>query len=490
MKVLTRVIGAAALVLLAAGASFLAAQRVQQQDTFPHEKHAQLFTTCTTCHVGVLQPGAPMFPTANNCASCHDGVVKPRVTWQSRTKVFVNSLKFTHERHGVAAASKNIADSAMMRTCTSCHVPSGAQRMTVKPVVINQCLDCHGLKGSHFDLDRNACSTCHLPLAQAPNLTRDAIAKFPKPESHKAPDFILGGHGKLAKPDGAAGIGVSANCATCHSRNLCLTCHVNAPDIPAIRALALDDRPPALKTTQPVPASHASAAFLRTHGKDAQKPNPNCASCHARESCLTCHIGSVPRPVSALATGGEGRAHGAQLTRTPPPSHTERFREGHGREADARPRTCETCHERSTCLTCHRPDASRQSAFHPAGFLSSHPNAAYTRSVSCARCHNTQQFCQSCHQSSGLTAASKLARRGYHDAFRGFSLGHGQAARQSLETCASCHAERDCTACHSSTGAGFGFSPHGDRFDAAKARAKNPSVCIACHGRAIPTRKR
>jgi hypothetical protein len=157
------------------------------------------------------------------------------------------------------------------------------------------------------------------------------------------------------------------------------------------------------------------------------------------------------------------------------------------------------------CLDCHRPDGARpsgdvlqsgnerqsevtrRSGFHPRAFLTRHPSSAYAREANCSDCHNPAQFCQSCHQQSGLVATSRVGQRGYHDAFRGFSLGHGQAARQTLESCASCHAERDCTACHSAVGGGFRFKPHGPGFDAERSRSKNPTLCVACHGRAIPT---
>lgn len=141
---------------------------------------------------------------------------------------------------------------------------------------------------------------------------------------------------------------------------------------------------------------------------------------------------------------------------------------------------------RSMCLDCHPPDVGPQSRYHPAGFLTRHPSSAYSREARCSDCHNPAQSCQSCHQQVGVVAARRIGAGGYHDAFRGFSLGHGQAARQSLESCASCHAERDCTACHSAVGGGFGFNPHGPGFNAARMLSKNPSVCIACHGRAIP----
>lgn len=339
-----------------------------------------------------------------------------------------------------------------------------------------------------MDVPSQACATCHVPLTDAPGLTRVDIASFPRPRSHDATDFLLGGHGRLATVSAGASrqAGVAASCATCHARNLCISCHVNAAESPVITALALDDRSPAFAGSMPVLASHRATGFLRAHGMAAQRSTATCATCHARESCMTCHVGVPPRAVATLPAAGRGRAAGAQLTRMPPSSHTREFRERHGAEASARPKTCETCHVRSTCLQCHRPDVGPQSRFHAQNFLTRHPSSAYAREANCSDCHNTAQFCQSCHQQSGLVAAGRIGTAGYHDAFRGFSLGHGQAARQGLESCASCHAERDCTACHSAVGGGFRFNPHGPGFNAARARSRNPSVCIACHGRLIP----
>jgi hypothetical protein len=141
---------------------------------------------------------------------------------------------------------------------------------------------------------------------------------------------------------------------------------------------------------------------------------------------------------------------------------------------------------RQDCLECHRPDAGRGAGFHPEGFLTRHPSSAYARDRNCSDCHNPAQFCQTCHRQSGLTAAGRLGPAGYHDGKRAFLLGHGQAARQQLESCASCHAERDCTACHSAVGGAFRFNPHGPGFDPDRMRQKNPSVCVACHGTTVP----
>lgn len=493
------------------------------QDRFRHTRHANLFPLCTTCHAGVVDAAQAVWPAPSQCAACHDGVVERRVTWQPRAGPPPGNLRFTHQRHHQAVVAKRPADSALVRDCAACHNERGTPRMAVRSAVVGQCIACHGFTAPHVDLPSEACATCHVPVGKAPSLTREDIARFPKPRSHDDPGFVLGGHRKQAKGPGAPGTprAVAANCATCHLQNFCISCHVNAPEVPEIRALALDARSPVVTASVPEPPSHASPTFPRTHGRDAQRAGATCATCHAQQSCTSCHVGTSPRAIAALPAAGPGRGAGVHVGRTPPPSHTREFTERHGGEANARPRACETCHVRDMCLECHRPEGARQSeapprqqpspgtqspasplaaaqaigtqatgtrrsGYHPASFVTRHPSSAYSREVNCSDCHNPAQFCQSCHQQSGLVAASRIGQRGYHDAFRGFSLGHGQAARQSLESCASCHAERDCTACHSAVSGGFRFNPHGPGFNASRARSKNPSLCVACHGRAIP----
>jgi hypothetical protein len=481
--------GPALVIVATLAAALMAAPSVGRtlQDAFPHREHANLFPLCTTCHAGIVEQGQPVWPDPSGCASCHDGVVEERIEWAPPSDAPEGNLRFTHAAHLRAVAAERPADSTRARDCGSCHNVAGEPRMAVHHAVVGQCIDCHGLDAPHVDVASTACATCHVRLTDAPGLTREEIAAFPKPQSHDDPGFLLGGHGRAAKGPGSTGpAAVSASCATCHARNLCLTCHVNAPESPVILALALDSRSPAYAATLPVPASHAAPDFLRTHGRQAQGGGATCANCHTRQSCTTCHVGSPPRVIAALPDAGPERAAGAHVTRSAPASHTWDFRETHGAEASARPQTCETCHARSMCLDCHRPEGPRQAGYHPQNFLTRHPSAAYAREASCSDCHNPAQFCQDCHQQSGLVADSRIGQAGYHDAFRGFSLGHGQAARQSLESCAGCHAERDCTACHSAVGGGFRFNPHGPGFNAARLRSKNPSLCVACHGRAIP----
>jgi hypothetical protein len=355
--------------------------------------------------------------------------------------------------------------------------------MRVQLAVVKNCFDCHGIAAAHLEAPDTACATCHVPLVQAVRLTREEVGDFPVPESHRASGFAAGGHGKLAR----AGTPIAASCATCHARDFCTECHVNAPEVPAIQALAPDPRSLAHAAELEAPASHRDPAFLRRHGGQARKEAARCAVCHTQESCVACHTGS-PASVQAIPAAGPGRGRGATIRRERPTSHGLDFSELHAEPASARPQSCSACHARPECLSCHRPEAADAApGYHPAGFLTSHPAAAYTRESSCSDCHNQGQFCANCHLNAGLVSPGRLRGAGYHDAKQSFLLNHGQAARQNLESCVSCHSERDCLTCHSATG-GRRFNPHGPGFDPGTLRRKNPSMCTACHGAAIPQR--
>lgn len=470
-----------AMLLATLGVAAGVVQARQQPGGFPHARHAKVFVGCATCHAGITQPGAPLFPSPAACASCHDGTVEKRVNWQPSVPPATN-LTFDHAKH--AAGLTGRGDTSR---CTDCHADRGTPWMTVRPPSAPQCVACHtGGRGSHLTLPDTACATCHLPLARAVGLSKAAIARFPKPPSHSAADFMTAqGHGAEAQHT-AGGGHVAQSCATCHARDFCVSCHVNAPETPTIQALAPDPRSLVLPHTLKAPASHSTAAFETRHGALAGRNAATCATCHTRESCLTCHRAEAPAAALALYQAGPGRAVGAVTTDAKPASHVAGWKTQHGPVASATLRSCTSCHARVECLTCHQPDPARRGSYHPAGYLTRHPADAYTRASSCTDCHNTGEFCQTCHKQAGLTTKrALLGAAGYHDGSRQFFLGHGQAARQSLETCVSCHVERDCLTCHSVVG-GRSFNPHGPGFNAAQMLKKNPQLCIACHGYSIP----
>ena len=453
----------------------------QARDRFDHWQHRDLFPQCTSCHAGVQDQAKPPWPEPAACADCHDGVIEETVSWRPPSAPSPTNLRFTHRDHAAAVRSATRADSIL--DCRSCHAEPAADRMQVRLAVAQNCLDCHGIRAPHLEAPDSTCFTCHVPLARAVRLARADVADFPVPESHRARGFELKGHGRMARGTGTSP--VSAACATCHARDFCSECHVNAPEVAAIQALEPDPRSLAHKAELKAPPSHADPGFLRRHGPAARKSAMSCATCHTQESCLACHAGK-PATALAMPAAGPGRGKGALIRRERPASHGEGFSELHGPMADARPETCSGCHVRPQCLDCHRPNAADPApGYHPAGFLSRHPAAAYTRETSCSDCHNTGQFCADCHVSAGLSARGQL-NAGFHDAKQFFVLGHGQAARQNLESCVACHAERDCLTCHSALG-GRRFNPHGPGFDPGTLRRKNSQACTACHGALIPS---
>ncbi len=475
----TLILGATGL-LAAAGARL-----AQAPPRFDHGRHAKLFVNCATCHAGVEQPGGTTMPPPASCAACHDGAVEKRVNWQPRVGPRSSNLKFDHLRHATLRRAKGDTTG----TCTDCHADRGAPWMQVRPPSAPQCVGCHlPAARDHLSVPDSACATCHLPLAAATTLSRERIAKFPAPSSHSAAGFMLpAGHGAQASAAGG-GSRVAQSCATCHARDFCASCHVDAPEVSTIQALAADARSLELPHELKAPASHAAKDFEVRHGGMAGPNGATCRTCHTQESCATCHRAGPPAPSLALYAAGPGRGPGAHTVRRPPPSHGPGWEANHGPFAAASMKSCASCHARSSCLSCHRPDAARRGSYHPASYLTRHPADAYARASSCTDCHNVGEFCQTCHAQAGLSARrALLGAGGYHDGNRQFFLGHGQAARQSLETCVSCHVERDCLTCHSVV-RGRGFNPHGPGFDSERMLRKNPQLCIACHGTAIPRR--
>jgi len=447
---------------------------------FDHARHARVFPSCQACHPGAENPDSGFWPDPVRCTACHDGLTMPRISWQPPTAPHPSNLKFVHDL--VPLMTRPTPHGPEPLGCRDCHVPVGGSRMDVHRALPERCIECHAPGATHLAAPDTVCSTCHLPLARAASLRPADIADFPAPPSHGTPGFVTGGvHGRLATGTSQP---VAPSCATCHARDFCLTCHVDAPERPAIQALDQDPRARAIVVQLPRPPSHDDPAFLTRHGSMVRANPQQCATCHTRESCLACHAPSQ-RVGLALHAAAPDRGIGAQPHRVPPPSHRENFARRHASVATATPATCAGCHVRTDCLQCHRPNAAAGPAgYHPVGFVQRHPAAAYSRETRCADCHNTASFCQACHATAGLVSTAPL-RAGYHDASRTFIAGHGQAARQSLESCAACHAERDCLTCHSALG-GRRFNPHGPGFDAQRLRRKNAQMCTVCHGAAIP----
>jgi len=227
-----------------AGAALAVSAR--QERGFPHETHQRLFPLCTGCHEGIpTGDAATMYPSPEVCARCHNGTDQQRVGWTGAA-ARVNNLKFQHDVH--AAIREGMEDPA--QPCQACHVPEGGQRMAVSDQIqMGTCLSCHAHQANEHQVDAD-CATCHVPLAQS-GFSESRIEAIQPPSDHQSATFMAGGHGQ------AAGANI-ARCATCHTQDRCVSCHVDTdrPEIAAMAPAPADMELPEAVAHYSVPATH------------------------------------------------------------------------------------------------------------------------------------------------------------------------------------------------------------------------------------------
>jgi hypothetical protein len=483
MKLLRSPLPAAAtgVVLLCFGVGVASALAPRQEAPFPHEDHAGLFPVCAGCHQGVENGDVEaMYPAPSQCAGCHDGSDLRRVTWAGPSDR-VSNVRFAHGDHALELS----AAGDPVTSCVSCHADASVGRMAVTDATqLETCWGCHAhQRDDHFaDTPAAECASCHVPLAES-RFPIERIAALSAPADHDDPDFLASSHGVAVAGDGEGGtrgVDAAARCATCHTSDRCVACHVDPglTEIGAIPAAPVDMDQPEWASAYPTPASHETISFQATHAPEGSSGTAECATCHTSNDCLSCHVEPAPGPVETLLSRSESRAPGVHLEVTPPETHASAFfLSSHSNLAAADPGTCAACHTDTYCAQCH--DGPADGGYHPTSFVSQHAADAWGRSSECASCHSTAAFCRECHQESGLVSQGRL-EAGYHDAEPLWLLRHGGAARQSLESCASCHQQNDCVQCHGVLGA-HRITPHTADFDAEAAWAQSPRTCIACH---------
>jgi hypothetical protein len=515
---------AIAIALLGAAVSAGWARGAADERRFPHRAHEKLFPTCTGCHAGIVSGVvATTFPEPGTCTGCHNGTDAKAVSWTGPSRTASN-LRFDHVTHArVTQASGETAD------CLRCHgrgTDVGARPwMVVQRAPPAECITCHAHAVPTHLAAEAKCETCHVPLARAVALSDSAVAAFPKPASHDDPKWI-----STHAPSSAAGL---TRCATCHSRESCARCHVNAATLGAVTSLEPDARIARIvrgrAPSYPRPASHASASFATSHGALAKANIATCANCHAQSSCATCHLGplgrqviaKLPKPMPGSAAGvrlqgsdptfgpwpplaalPHGPPTGANATlaavarpgtaNAPPAAvslgdttrparvsvHPDGFARAHGTVASSGRLDCAGCHQQRFCTSCHQGGGERR--YHQFNFAARHASDAYARETSCASCHNAETFCRACHQQAGLAGKTTGRLQGAaHGDQPLWLLQHGQAARRGLESCAGCHQQTDCLRCHST--ATRRVNPHGPDFDARRMQARSKIVCGYCH---------
>lgn len=243
----------------------------------------------------------------------------------------------------------------------------------------------------------------------------------------------------------------------------------------------------------PKPENHSVAEFLSTHGGQAKANIQMCSICHAREYCSRCHVNAFDVPqIQELNSDPAVAEYVATLSVPAPSSHTDFFLDDHRAAAASATQSCAVCHVvEEQCQVCHlgaetleRPQATMQrrdvDLYHPLNFMQQHQAAAFNQETECASCHNPVAFCQECHSGLGRVNQDLRTDTGYHNKNSSFEFGHGQAARQGLESCQVCHTQEYCLQCHSAK-LGRRINPHGPGFDAKKLQEKNPAFCGLCH---------
>lgn len=278
-----------------------------------------------------------------------------------------------------------------------------------------------------------------------------------------------------------------------------------------------------------------------------QMPAPaTCLGCHdpqaqehlASDQCSFCHVPVVETNLDADRIAGFP---------APPTHQAPDFGISHGATAREAGATCATCHDRTSCTTCHGgathvpravldlpapradgptgvsiPSGAGGAGFHPADFGRSHAVPASTGQMNCTTCHE-ENTCTQCHDGFGSPPFHPL----------NFMASHGAEAFGRVSDCKSCHnSEGFCRECHLGSGiqggnglvapfhdgqalwilshpqaarqdlescvtchqqkdclrchsatTGMGVSPHGPGFDAASMQDRNQAMCKLCHVR-------
>ena len=369
-------------------------QGLQEAD-FPHPEHEGLFPLCIGCHEGVpAGDTVEFYPDIGSCDGCHDGGDLERVEWTGPSERNGN-VTFDHTVH----ADRIESEGDSVQGCRDCHAEPGPDRMSVlESPRLETCFTCHAHETSDHYV-AGTCETCHVPLART-GFDVPRLEGLPKPADHEDARFLDELHGASA-PDGVG------RCATCHTSDRCVSCHVDV-DRPAIAAMPA--APPDMSLPPAVaqynePTTHGDEGWFSEHGQSAS--NAECGTCHTQDDCLTCHIVEAPAPVLGLVRRDESLAPGVGLEARQPESHESFFfMSVHGPLAAGDVGTCTTCHEETFCVSCH--DGPTDGGYHPLGFVSRHAADAFGRTAECASCHSTQAFCRSCHEEVGLAAFDRL----------------------------------------------------------------------------------
>lgn len=236
----------------------------ERELVFSHKLHAEQGVACGTCHAGIETATAPstaFLPVMTACQSCHDGA-QQRSECQTCHTSPATLIPVTHEATDWRREHKRFARLDQHENkCTSCHtedscqechtaanvqttkgaaprfVPENRPLVSGKQLLVKQSVHELNYRFLH-PLDvrsrRSDCSSCHEQrtfCADCHSKNQEAGFNAPRPESHRAADFVRIGvgsggglHAELAERD-------IEQCAACHDVEgrdpACLLCHMD-----------------------------------------------------------------------------------------------------------------------------------------------------------------------------------------------------------------------------------------------------------------------
>lgn len=389
---------------------------------------------------------------------------------------------------------------AQAKQCMDCHQMILDANNNYNPVVVRDCLACHGQlthQGRHHALineQGKQCMECHQMLA-------DAAGNF-NPVVVRDCSFC---HTAMNPKTNHANATVNAECAQCHNRGVvdehtsrtstCYTCH-SSDNVTVQQTIMAGKAGTMVSCT----SCHTSAYHVAQH--DMASTTAECAQCHTRgvmgehltrsSTCATCHSSTNLAVQQAITAGKSGSMvycvnchasvnHIAQHDKVTTPAdcaacHTKNVVNEH----TDRSSSCATCHNSSNQTVLNTIIAGR------AGTL-----------VSCSNCHGTVNHaaqhdkaqntaaCSQCHTKSvldeHLTRTSSCAT--CHSSSRvevQDAISAGRAG--TVVTCVTCHGQYN----HPSAHTGKVSAPYEDCnschiTNLTELHAQKGFLCAACH---------
>ncbi len=291
-------------------------------------------------------------------------------------------VRFNHKFHVTEASL----------ACTDCHTTAGKSANSGENLhpTHDQCQQCHG------DQLANTCGYCHLTPDSIEARTVPVRELVFSHVQHLAMDSVqcLTCHADIAEDTSSTQtrLPAMATCTTCHDNSKapswCESCHRNLAQL--------------------LPPDHLRSDFRRVHGEFVRlgSLNVDCQTCHREDFCQECHS-----PVDLKAFGLKDL------------------------NADPRPRTSPKDQPAQTTLQ----------RVHDLNYRLTHGIDARARAADCATCHDTQEFCVTCHQAGGNINQFKFKPPshnvpGFTTLGKGSGGGvHAEEARRDMESCVGCH---------------------------------------------------